>query len=312
MSVKGKKNRFNYREANRMPKSLARSGVIFCYLMLALSIVHFAIFWFGVNIQSFFIAFTVRDGTGIERFSLSNFELFFNEIVNPLSAVRNTVLNTVWYFLIDMLKRILGFFTAYFFFKKVWGYKTFRVIFFLPSIISDVIEVTVFKNFISTYGPLYQFVLSVFGVEMPVLLGNATTATPTILFYVVWSGFGSTMLIFVGVMNRIPEEILEAAKIDGSTWSTEFIKIVIPLTWETLYTMLVLGLSGIFMASGPIMVFTGGAFNTYTLSYWLFSQVQNGTYNYPAAISLIFSTLTIPIVFISRWILSKFSPDVQY
>ena len=186
------------------------------------------------------------------------------------------------------------------------------MIFFLPTIISDVIEVTVFKNFISTYGPLYQFVLHVFGVEMPVLLGDATTATPTILFYVLWSGFGTAVLIFTGVMNRIPEDILEAAKLDGATWSVEFSKIVIPLTWETLYTMIVLGLSGIFMASGPIMVFTGGAYNTYTLSYWLFSLVQNGTYNYSAAVSLIFSIITIPIVFISRWIMSKFSPDVSY
>ena len=238
--------------------------------------------------------------------------LFFVDIVNPNGTIMQCAKNTILYFVADMFKRGAAFLVAYFFYKKIWGAKAFRVIFFLPSIISDIIEVTIFKSFIATYGPLYNLLKSVFGYELPALLGSAATATPTIIFYTIWAGFGTTMLIFVGVMNRIPEDVIDAGKIDGCTWTKEFTKIIIPLGWETLYTSFILGLAGIFMASGPIMLFTGGAFNTYTLSYWIFDQVKNGTYNYPAAIGLVFTALTIPITFFSRWLMSKFSSDITY
>lgn len=289
-----------------------KKGVIFCYIMLSLSIIHFIIFWLCVNISSIKIAFTVRDGTGIEKFSLANFELFFVDVANPNGTIFSAIKNTVLYFLMDMFKRVLAFVIAYFFYKKIWGSKTFRVIFYLPSLLSDLIIVTIFKKFIATGGPLYNVLLELFNYELPVLLGSPETATGTILFYVLWSGFGATMLIFVGVMNRIPEDIIEAARIDGCTWFKEFTKIVIPLAWETLYTMLVLGMAGIVMASGPIMVFTGGAFDTYTLSYWIFAQTKAGSYNYPAAIGLLTTVITIPITFISRWLMSKFNSDITY
>ncbi len=289
-----------------------KKGVAFCYIMLSLSILHFIVFWLCVNVSSIKIAFTIRDGTGQEKFSLENFKMFFIDVTNPHGTIVSAIKNTVLYFLMDMFKRILGFVVAYFFYKKIWGSKAFRIIFYLPSLLSDLIIVTLFKKFISTGGPLYNILMDLFDYELPVLLGSPKTATATILFYVLWSGFGTTMLIFVGVMNRIPEEIIEAGKIDGCTWSKEFTKIVIPLAWETLYTMLVLGMAGIIMASGPVMVFTGGAFDTYTLSYWIFAQTKSGSYNYPAAIGLLMTVITIPITFISRWVMSKFNSDITY
>jgi len=138
-----------------------KRGIVFCYAMLSFSIVHFFVFWIMVNANSLKIAFTVRDGIGVEKFSLANFELFFVDIVNPNGTIMQCAKNTVLYFIADMFKRGVAFLVAYFFYKKIWGAKTFRVIFFLPSIISDIIEVTIFKSFIATYGPMYNLLLSV-------------------------------------------------------------------------------------------------------------------------------------------------------
>ena len=145
-----------------------------------------------------------------------------------------------------------------------------------------------------------------FGYELPVLLANSATATPTIIFFVMWSGFGAQMLIFVGVMNRIPLSVIEAANLDGCTGFREFAYIIIPLIWETLSTYLLIGISCIFMASGPLLYFTNGAHDTYTLNFWIFRQVHgNGNYHYPAAIGLIFTLTALPLMFLSRYLMSK-------
>ena len=59
-----------------------------------------------------------------------------------------------------------------FLFKKVVGYRVFRVVFFLPSIISAVVYVTVFKNFVQTFGPLYTILDAAFNYKLPPLLSN--------------------------------------------------------------------------------------------------------------------------------------------
>ena len=57
---------------------------------------------------------------------------------------------------------------------------------------------------------------------------------------------------------------------------------------------------------------TQGAAKSTTLGYWLFSQVINGSYNYPAAVGVIFTLLGIPILIISRKLLNKITPEVTY
>jgi ABC-type sugar transport system permease subunit len=68
----------------------------------------------------------------------------------------------------------------------------------------------------------------------------------------------------------------------------------------------------IFSASGPILYFTEGAAKTTTLGYWLFAQVRGGTYNYPSAVGVIFTLLTIPIVVFVRTLSKKINAEVTY
>ena len=172
--------------------------------------------------------------------------------------------------------------------------------------IPGLVYIMIFKQFINSFGPIGNMLYKVFGYELPVLLANPATATNTILFYVMWSGFGAQMLIFVGVMNRIPLSVIEAANLDGCTGFREFRTIVMPLIWETFATYLLIGIACIFMASGPLLYFTDGAHDTFTLNFWIFKQVQgNSNYHYPAAIGLIFTVLALPLMFVSRYLMSR-------
>lgn len=295
------KTKTNLMKQNQSP--VMKNGKIVAYLMILPGLVHFLIFWLYTNYSSIIIAFT--DGNG--EFTLFNFQRLFMELGQKDTDIYVALINTFKYFLMNLFKCVMACFIAYFFYKKVYLHKLYKLLFFLPSMIPGVVYISVFKNFIIKYGPLWTILQTLFGYELPALLMSPDTATPTILFYVLWSGFGMQMLIFVGTMNRIPEEIIDAAKLDGCIGMKEFVLIIIPLIWETLATYLLLEISSVFLASGPILYFTGGESytKTTTLSFWIFQQVSGGKYNYPSAIGLFFTVIALPLVFVTRFFMNK-------
>lgn len=291
--------------------SKARKVVlIFCYIMLipaAWEMIRYLI----VNIGSILMAFTLGD-IGSSPLTLSNFERLFTELSSSDSVLYSAFFNTMKYFLLGLAKIFISYLIAFFLFKKMSGYKFFRFFFFLPSVIAPVISVTIFMGIVEKYGPLWEIMKLVFNVEYEELSTNPATATNLILTYVALSGFGMNYLIMLGAMNRIPEEYFEAAALDGCSPVREFFSIISPLVWETLSTLLILHFTQIFMASGPILYFTEGAYNTFTLSFWIFNEVRGDAYNYSSAVGLFFTVVALPIVFGIRYLMNKINPEVSY
>lgn len=300
--------RLNLNKVKKTMKPLEKKGLIFAALMLLIPFINFLIFWVGVNANSIALAFTsVDEVTQKEVFSFYQFEKLFNDLSSPYNQAGRALINTLKYFALHIIKLFLSVGIAYFFYKKVPGHTIYKILFFLPAMIPPMVYINVFKQLISKYGPVYTMVDEFFGYRMPNLFAKSSTATPTILFYVLWSGFGASLLIFVGAMNRIPGEVIDAANLDGCGMAREFVQIVMPLIWETFSTYLLLAIAGLFTESGPFLYFVGADPNSeiYTLSYWIFAQVHGGQYNYPAAIGLFFTFLGLPLVFISRWLMNK-------
>ncbi len=298
------------------------SEYIFCYGMLLLPLVQFAIFYIWINSNSIFMAFQefdgyADDGGELFKWSLYNFERFFSEWSNPSSMVISALKNTLKYFTAGICMIPVSFIVAYFLYKKIWGYKFFRVVFFLPSIISAVLFVTIYKELIEYGGPLDMF-LSLFGVRVPPLLTDDATATGTIIAYTVWTGLGVNMLLYQSAMSRVPKEVMEAAALDGVPWYRELTQIVLPMVWPTLSTTLILLITSIFNSTGPILLFAGAGVEvdnpaTMTLSFWIYRQTQKGVdLNYPAAVGMFFTFVSVPIVFVTRWLLNKLDPKVTY
>ena len=142
-----------------------------------------------------------------------------------------------------------------------------------------------------------------------------------ILLFSFWGGFGTDLLIFVGAMNRVPEEVLDAGLIDGCGIAREFFSLIIPLVWETLSTMLMIQSMSLFTATGPIIYFSPTVPKTYTLQYLLFQKLTGfggtgaGTvnqYNYVATIGLFFTIIALPIVLFGRWLMNKVNSNISY
>lgn len=134
----------------------------------------------------------------------------------------------------------------------------------------------------------------------------------TILFYVFWTGFGSNIVLLTGAIHRLPTDVLEYAKLDGVKMTRELVQIIIPMIWPTLSTLLVFATAGLFTNSGPILLFTEGQYKTMTIGYFIFNEVQSNSYEYPAAIGLVFTVIGFPLVMIVKGVLGKIFEDVEY
>lgn len=285
-----------------------RGQTLFLTVMLIVPIVQWAIFWLYVNIQTILLGFQTRIG----EWTLSNFRQLFYELGTAGSNINTAVLNTLRYFATNVcVIMVLALIISYFMFRQIKGARVFRIIFYLPAIISTVAMTTVFENFIAPTGPV-GYIFESLGREAPELLADSSTATNTIIFYTVWTGFGTNILLFTGAMSRVPMSVLESAKLDGAGMGREIVSIILPLIWPTISTLLILNCTSIFSASGPILLFTSGGYGTTTIGYWIFDMVYNyNSYNIVSAAGLFFTCIGVPFIMLVRWLIEKI-PAVEY
>ncbi len=296
-----------------MSKLLQKKAYLFIYPMLIIAFIGI-VKYVVINIGSIGLAFTIKSNgsNGEQIFTLKNFTTLFAELGASGSGLWQYVVNTLLFFVTYLIKTVLAFFVAYFLYKKIFGYKFFRVIFYLPCLISPIVLVSIWKNLFESIGMIGRLVTDVFQLPYINPLTQSSTAKWLILGYSFWAGFGVSLLVFVGAMNRIPVDIIEAGVIDGCGLGREFYSIILPLAWETLSTMILLTVMGVFTATGPILFFTAGNFDTKTLSFFLFWETYKGEYNYPSAVGIFFTIIALPIVFGSRFIMNKMGSDVEY
>ena len=117
---------------------------------------------------------------------------------------------------------------------------------------------------------------------------------------------------FFGDPPRRYDSAKGPAKLEGCGPWKEITKIVFPLIWPTVTTVIIFTLTGIFNAGGPILLFGADQYETTTISYWIFKQlygdgIQGGTgnYNVVSCTGLCFTMVGVPIIMTIRWLLER-------
>ncbi len=289
---------------------------VFIITTLMLPLIHTAIFWLYVNLDGIVMAFQ-DSRTG--AWTMDNFVQVWEQLTRSNGELAIAFRNTMLYFLQGIVMMFVNLLISFFVFKKIPGYKTYRVIFYLPSLISGIVLTTVFQEFIKPMGPLGSL-MELFGVSLPEtgLLADSKTATYTIMMYGLWTGFGASVLLYNSSMSRIPKEVLEAAKLDGCGPFREAFNIVLPMIMPMFTTMFIMNFAGIFSASGPVLLFTQGNYETTTISYWMFEQVYGGggyggtgQYNLVSAFGLCLTVVAVPLTMAVRKLADRV-PTVDY
>ena len=288
---------------------------IFIIAMIIVPMANFLLFYVYVNASSILMAFQKTTLMGDRILTLDWFKL----IIEGLFVRKDMLLyleNTMYYFLTSLLVVLpLTTLIAYFIYKKIFMYKFFRIMFFLPSIFSAVVLTTIFKQILGLEGPIASKFAEIFNLTAtPEFFNDSKYATGAILAYCVWTGFGTNLILMAGAMARIPEDVLEAGQLDGVSWIKELSAIIIPLVWPTFTTLIVLTFVGIFTASGPILLFTKGQYDTSTISYFIFSQVYfgNGSKEYAAAVGLFFTVFSVPIIVGIKKLMERWQDAIEY
>ena len=289
---------------------------LFIFLMLLIPVVHFFVFWVGVNFNSILLSFQRMDiNSGKLYFTMENFKSIIDLFKS--NELKVAFLNT---FIISAFQIIFlvpwSFVLSYFLYKKIPLTGLWRVFLFLPTILPAIFLTGMFKYAISTVGgsPVGTLWEALFHESIPSLLVEKEYAKWTVLVYFFLTNFGGQFILFSGAMSRIPQETLEAAKIDGVGMFREMFTMVLPLIWPTFSMILILNIASIFTATGPILLLTKGQGETTTISFWIFNEVNNPNASLfvPAALGLACTAVLYPIITFVRWGLGKVYSDVEY
>ena len=308
-------NIFIFRASNRGNIGARRKRELrFIVLMLAFPVAQFLVFWLYVNYNSILMAFRVEQD-GMYVYTLHNFKRFFLELDAAGGTMWQQIKNSLLFFTVSVFITLpLSFVFSYFLYKKVPGSGIFRVLFYLPSIMSAVSLTMLFRYTISPVGPL-SILEKALGIEPIDFLGSPKYAMGTILFYTVWSGLGYNIVLLSSQMGRIPKEIFESAEIDGVGIITEILNIVLPLSYGTISTLITLSIAHLFTTIGPVILLTNGANNTNTIASFIYYKVKNSSENnmaYASAVGLVFTFVGLPIVLLGRKILSVIGENIEF
>lgn len=305
-----------FKSNDTMPKSLQKGKSVFIIALLIVPLLNFIVFYVIVNANSFVLAFQEYVGKGQYAPSFGQFKKIFADLGLAMQGdLLPAFVNTQMYFWLNLLVMLpISFLVSYFLYKKVPGHSFFRVIFFMPSIISSVVLVAIYKNFMLPYGPIDSLIKAFGGSGVPAdILLHHDSSTKLMIGYVLWTGFGVNIVLYESAMRRIPESVIEAGQLDGISMFGEMFKIVTPLVWSTVLTTLTLAISAFMTADGPILLFTEGGENTSTVSFYIYWLVyKQSAHHYGAAIGIFCSLISMPIVFTARYFLSKVVENVEY
>lgn len=255
---------------------------------------------------------TIGPGTPTEWVGLSNFaELLFHD-KRFWFSLRNALLLGLGFVLIQhpicilfaiMLDRISG-----------KAEKWFRTIFFIPCVISVVVISKMWLSLLDpTFGVLNK-ALSFIGLDslQHVWLGDTSTALGSLLFILIWSGFGWGLLFYYAGVKGIPEDLYEAARLDGASGVKLHWRITVPLLAPVLSVQVTLAVITALKQMETVYLTTNGGpgDSTQFLAVYLYNQAfAASNYGYANAISIMFILVCLLITFLLNKITSNKNLD---
>ena len=185
---------------------------------------------------------------------------------------------------------------------------------YLPNLLAGATLATIYKQLIAYNGPIIDMLYNWGWItERYQLLYSDRYAMTLSVVYSLWVCVGANMIYSLGAMARVPQEVLEAAQLDGVTPWQEFVHLILPLISGTLSTLYVLGLAGFLNAGGATLFLTNGNYNTQTLSFWIFWQIYTGgSTGTSSALGIMMTLVMLPVTYFVKWVAAKISPEVTY
>ncbi len=280
-------------------------GWIFLFVPLCLQL----IFFYFPMLQGAFYSLT--DWTGLTYnfnfVGLKNYEILLGD-QKFLKAIGFTLILTVCLIVGEIC---LGIVLAKALNSKIKGKTFFRAWFFFPAVLSGLTVALVFKQLFNYGLPTLGKLLGLKFLETS-LLGTPGGAVFAVIFVLLWQGIAMPVIIFLAGLQSIPEEIREAAKVDGANRHQIFWKIELPYLLPSISIVFIMALKAGLTAFDQIFAMTSGGPSDATTSLGLLVYnyaFNNNQYGYANAIALVLFILIAIVSFIQIKISSKYEID---
>jgi raffinose/stachyose/melibiose transport system permease protein len=292
-------------KAERLPGEARRIG----YLYVAPAFLIYAAFNLVPLGQGINVSLYDWDGITPGRWvGLRNYGDFFTD---PLirSGYFHVLALMVFY---SFLPIVIGLFLAALMSRiRIRGLTVFRVLLFLPLVITDIVTAVAWTWVYDNDGPLNTALRALgLGHLIPTQgwLGDFNTALPAVGIFGLWGQFGFCLILFVAGVSKIPSSLYEAARVDGANAIREFFAVTLPGLRYELQVVLVLSVIDTLDTFDEIFVMTsGGPGNSTTVPAYLVwrRMFQTGEVGSAAALGITLMLIIFAVTFVINRVMER-------
>ena len=220
--------------------------------------------WLGLN---------ETDGVSYRWVGLDNYTAIFRD-----ETVHQVFLTNLKFLIAVPLVLLFSILCAVLIYEEVWGWKLFRVVFFIPSVLSTAVIGLMFKTFFAYDGPANKL-LAGLGRAPTDWFSSGRTAFAVIVLALVWSGFGYGTLLLLAGLSSIDPAQFDAARIDGAGWWQRAWYVTVPQVRRVIAFVSIINVAYTFTSLfGFVFVMTAGGpgFETTTLDYLVYQRAFSG------------------------------------
>ena len=283
---------------------------IYGYLFLTPWLIGFLGLFIGPGLTSLYLSLTKYDVLSPPEFiGFANYVKMFTD--DPLFWPSLT--RTAYYAGVGVPLGVLGsMFLAILLNNKIRALPAYRTLFFVPSLVPIVASVVLWKWLLNDdFGVINQGLRNLGMADPPGWFGDRRWAIPSLIMMGLWQGIGGTrMIIFLAGLQGIPEELYEAASIDGASAWAKLWNVTLPLLTPTIFFNMILGIIGGLQTFTAAFVATEGGpgFATWFFSLHLYKQAFDyWNMGYAASLAWFFALIIVSLTIFqmrmsSRWV----------
>jgi multiple sugar transport system permease protein len=267
------------------------------YVFLAPGLIIFSVFTVAALLFAFYLTF--HEWNAVQPYKpfvgLDN----YREMIHDKDYIASIV-NTVYYTGGSVpLGMLVGLSLAVLLNLPIRFRGTFRTLYYLP-VITPLVAASILWKWLynSDYGLFDYYLLKAHLIDQPLLwLSSQNLAMPAVILMTVWMSAGFSMVVYLAGLQSIPEELYEAAKIDGAGPVARLRKITLPMLRPTTLFLLVIGIIGSFQVFTQIFIMTnGGPVNKTTTMVFFIYQAAFKFYEFGYASTLAFGLFALLFV----------------
>ena len=285
------------KEARRLPLGLSRSklrNTALAWAFMLPAMVILGIFVFYPIIYSIPLSLTDYSVFSETKFvGLDNFRRLAGD-----KNFRLALGNSIKFVIVVPILQLLSIALALQMNKKLPGTTLFRVLTYLPVVTSMVAVSIIWKFIFEGDGILNTFLMEIGLISKPIrFLSSAKLALPTMMGITIWQGLGYYMMIYLSALQHFPEELVEAAVLDGASSWRIFWKIRLPLLQPQIWFCSMVSLIAALGVFDVVFTLTGGSGgpnkSTYVINLYSYIQAfSKFNFGYSAAIGMVLAVLT--------------------